>query len=366
MTMSGDWLTTPHAQSGPPPARTAAQQYKNVQVLKDMPAALMTQTMHLIQGELGVECQFCHIWEEWDREDRPMKQVARRMLAMTAEINRTQFGGAQVITCYTCHRGSPKPVNMVILPVPKPPSVENPPPPALLPDVDQVLARYIQALGGERALRRVETRVITGKRDIPTGPGGMIPMPADVELYQKGPNLTLNVYKTGKFTISDGFDGTTAWTKNAAGVVATPPSPDSSRVRRAANLQLPLELKAVYTRMLVTGIEPVNGHEAYVVVAVPADDLPERLYFDRQSGLLLRTATMLATAVGMSPFETNYEDYRVTQSGAKVPYVIRMNPAGPRTEIPTVSTLRVTKVQEGVPLDDRMFARPASLAGGRP
>jgi hypothetical protein len=46
--------------------------------------------------------------------------------------------------------------------------------------------------------------------------------------------------------------------------------------------------------------------------------------------------------------------------------LIRMTPAGPRTEIPTSSTLRVAKVQEGIALDDQMFARPASLAGGTP
>jgi hypothetical protein len=338
--------------------RTAAQQFKNVQVLTDIPAALMNPTMHLIQGQLGVECQFCHIWEEWDREDKPMKQVARRMLAMTADLNRSQFNGNQVITCYTCHRGNPKPVSVVALPAPKPPSVDNPPPRPVLPRVDQILAKYVEALGGEQALRRVSSRHIVATRDIPTGPGGVDPMPASAELYQKAPNLTMNVYRTATFSIADGFDGTTAWARNMAGVVTTPPMPDRERVRRAADFYEPLDLRREYTRLAVSAIEKVMGRDAYVVTGYFEDDLPERLYFDVESGLLVRKATTLPTAVGLSPFEVTYEDYRPGPSGVRVPWVIRMTPAGPRTEIATSSTLRIQKVEEGVPLADDLFLRP--------
>ena len=343
-----------------PQVRPAQQPYKNVQVLRDLPPNQMTQTMHLIQGQIGVECQFCHIWEEWEREDKPMKQVARRMLAMVASLNKNSFGGAQVVTCYTCHRGSPTPVSTVILPVPRPPSVDNPPPAPVLPMVDEILRRYVQSLGGEAAVRKVTTRVVRGKRDIPTGPGGMIPMAADVEMYQKTPNLTLNVYKTEKFTISDGFDGTAAWSKNITGNVVTLQSPDQSRTTRGADFYAPLNIAEQYTRLTVVGIERVNGRDAYVVVGTLAGDTPERLYFDVQNGLLLRRATTLPTGVGTSPYEVNYEDYRVMKSGARFPFLIRMNPAGPRTEIPTTSTFRVLSVRENVALDDALFGRPSA------
>jgi photosynthetic reaction center cytochrome c subunit len=350
---------TPQAPALQPAVPTAAQQYKNIQVLKDLPADQLNQTMHLIEGSLGVECQFCHIWGEWDKDVKPMKSVARRMFAMMEGINKNLFAGAQKVTCYTCHRGSPDPVSMVVLPVPLPPSVDNPPPAPVLPTVDQILTKYIDALGGEQALRKVTTRVIMGTRDIPTGSGGMVPMPSEVEMYQKAPNLTLNVYKTATFVASDGFDGIYAWTKNMAGRVATLQDSDSERVRRAANLYQPIDLKNEYARMTVTAIEKINGRDAYVVAATPPNDLVERLYFDVQSGLLLRKASMVVSGVGMSPFEVNYEDYRTTKSGVKFPYLTRMYPAGPRTVVPSSSTLRVTVVQEGVAIDDKKFARPA-------
>lgn len=283
--------------------RTAEQQFKNIQVLKGVPASQINPSMHLIAGELGVECQFCHIWEKWDREDKPAKQVARRMLAMTADINKTMFGGEQVITCYTCHRGHPKPINTVVLPVPRPPSVDNPPPPPVLPAVDEILAKYIQSLGGEHALRRVTTRVMTGTRDIPSGPGGMIPLTTNVEIRQQAPNLFVATYATDKTMLTEGFDGVTAWTRGASGYVASMPAPEQGRFRRSASLYEPLDLAKNYSSMRVRGIETIGAHQAYVVVAVIDGDEPEELSFDTRTGLLLRRAWTIPTAAGKSPFQ---------------------------------------------------------------
>src|SRR5204863_82675 len=88
-----------------------------------------------------------------------------------------------------------------------------------LPTVDQILAKYITALGGEQAMRKVTTRVITATQEVPTGPGGTIPVPAKLERSLKAPNLVLDVYVADTFTVSDGFDGTTQWTKGQNGVV---------------------------------------------------------------------------------------------------------------------------------------------------
>lgn len=333
--------------------------FKNVQVLKDLPPNQMNPAMHLISGALGVGCQYCHILEQWERDDRPQKQIARSMIAMMSAINRNSFGGAQIVTCYTCHQGKPKPVNMVVLPVAAPPPHDAPesPPPAL-PELEEILSTYVRALGGEPALRKVTSRVITGKRDIPTGPGGLVPVPAEVTMYQKAPNLMLNVYRTEKFTSSDGFDGTTAWEQTAVGAVSDLPNPDGGRVRRRANFYEALELKQNYLRMEVTGIEKVGTRQAHVVVAFPEGDTPERLYFDTQTGLLLRRAWYLPTAAGPSPYEVDFEDYRDGGGGVKIPFVIRMNPAAQRTELGTGSTLRVEKVQNGVAIDDSRFTKP--------
>ena len=109
--------------------------------------------------------------------------------------------------------------------------------------------------------------------------------------------------------------------------------------------------------MEVRAIEKVGARDAYVVVGYPEGDTPERLYFDAQSGLLLRRAVYLPTAAGPSPFEMDFDDYR-DEGGVKIPFVIRMNPASQRTEIGTSSTLRVLKVQTNVAIDDARFTKP--------
>ena len=98
---------------------------------------------------------------------------------------------------------------------------------------------------------------------------------------------------------------------------------------------------------------------AYVVVGVPRGDTPESLYFDMQTGLLLRKQTVLPTPIGDSPYQVDFEDYRDTASGVKFPFLIHMNPANPRTELAPEATLRVSSVKDNAPIDDSKFTRPA-------
>ena len=356
------------AQQPPAPApgpsdregKKAEEVYKNIQVLQGTPAEDLIQTMHLIKGAIGVDCEYCHVMTPAGRlaekDDLEPKQTARKMIKMVQELNRSQFGGAQLVTCYTCHRGSPIPLATPVLPVHFEP--EKPAPD--LPGVDEILGKYVKALGGEQAIRRVTSRVVTATEDIATGAGGSVPTPARVEMYSKAPNLILNVYHTAKYTISSGFDGTGAWAQDMNGVVTKPLKLDDARARRDADFFGSLNLKKKYSDLAVSGVETVNHREAYVVTAMPENDSSEQLYFDKQTGLLLRKLTIVSTALGDSPMETNYDDYRDTGSGVKVPFLIRLYPFSLRTELQANSTVRVLKVQDNVPIASSKFVKPQS------
>ena len=339
--------------------KTAEQVYKNIKVMQGTPANELNQSMHLMKGAVGLDCIYCHIEREWDKDVKPPKEVARMMIVMMNDINMRQFGGRQVVTCNTCHNGHPVPAAMPVFPVFEPTVAPKP----ALPTVDQILAKYVEALGGEPALRKVTGRVITGTQYIPTGPGGVVPTPAAVERYLKAPNLAVTIYKAPTYAIAQGFDGTTAWSQDQAGRVTEPVKLDVGRSARAADFYEPLNLKREYAQLTVRGIEKVNGRDAYLVVGVPQGDKPESLYFDTQTGLLLRKQTVLPTPIGDSPFQMDFEDYRDTGSGVKVPFVIHMNPANARTELAPNATLRVTKVEDNVAIDSARFAKPAPPAG---
>jgi hypothetical protein len=343
-----------YAQQG----QTAEQVYKNIQVLTGTPAGDLNQAMHLMNAALGVVCEHCHVEGQQPLDDRPAKTTARRMMRMVKEINETQFGGRPMVTCFTCHRGSIKPVAVPdMVSFTEPPAVEAAP---KLPTVDDILSKYVDSLGGTAAIRKITTRVIKGTQYIATGPGGRLPVPAIVEQYRKAPNLYVNVYRTPTFTISDGFDGKTAWAQDQNGRVTELPMPERARAAREADFYEPLNLKAQYTGLVVTGLESVNGRDALVLMGVPRGDNPEKLYFDAQSGLLLRKTTYLTTQTGGSPFRKNFDDYRPSGAGVKAPFTIVLDPAGPRMLLWPTATLRVTGIEENVPIDDAKFMRPAS------
>src|SRR2546422_3702451 len=150
------WLLVQAGPAQKPPM--AEQVFKNVQVLKGIPVDEFMSTMGIFSAALGMSCEDCHAsndtkWENDALDTSPKKRTARRMVMMMAAINKDNFGGRQMVTCYSCHRGinSPKitPNLTTLYNMPdEPDDVITPAPGA--PSADQGLDRYIQAIGGAR------------------------------------------------------------------------------------------------------------------------------------------------------------------------------------------------------------------------
>src|SRR5262245_45166901 len=197
--------STARAQN-PQPPRTAAQAFKNIQVLKDMPASQLQSAMSFIAASLGVECTHCHTPPAMEKDDKPAKQTARRMLAMVNEINKN-FGDKTLVNCATCHRGQLRPTTIPPLPSLASPIVSSSPAAAsALPTVDEILARYIKAIGGEHALSKVKTRKRSGAVEV-AGLQGTF------ELSEAAPNKQL---LTGSLpppagSVTQAFDGSAGW-----------------------------------------------------------------------------------------------------------------------------------------------------------
>src|SRR5215472_18761639 len=92
--------------------KTAEQQFKNIQILKTIPADQLIPSMQFIAGSLGVECEFCHVEGAFDKDDKKPKQAARKMIQMMMAINKDNFEDHREVTCNTCHRGSPHPASI--------------------------------------------------------------------------------------------------------------------------------------------------------------------------------------------------------------------------------------------------------------
>jgi len=107
--------------------KPAGEVFKNIKVLKSLPAGQLRGVMGAWSRSLGIRCEHCHIEGQFDKDDLPAKQVAREMVQMTGKINNDLLKGIKglksdnpQINCYTCHRGSVKPETAIPAPPPRP------------------------------------------------------------------------------------------------------------------------------------------------------------------------------------------------------------------------------------------------------
>src|ERR1700683_3375635 len=156
-------------QSGATPATDAAgpkkaeEQFKNIQTLKGIPADQLIPAMQFITASLGVECEFCHVQGAFEKDDKKPKQTARKMMEMMFAINKDNFEGHREVTCYSCHRGSVDPVGtpvvMTVEPKPGAEEAKNSEGGETIeiggPGADDLIDKYLQAVGGAAAIDKV-------------------------------------------------------------------------------------------------------------------------------------------------------------------------------------------------------------------
>src|SRR2546425_3416059 len=193
--------------------------FKNVQVLKGIPVDEFMSTMGVFSAALGMSCEDCHAsndskWENYALDTSPRKQMARRMIRMVTTINKDNFGGRQMITCWTCHRGinSPKitPNLATLYSLPDDPDdVITQAPNA--PSVDEILDKYVKALGGADRLNPVTSFVAKGTR-VGYGPEGT---PRGVEIYAKAPGQRTTVIHTSNGDNITAVCGGKGWSPRA-------------------------------------------------------------------------------------------------------------------------------------------------------
>jgi hypothetical protein len=87
------------------PEQTAGERFKNVKVLKDVPASQFLDSMGSFSMSLGKNCEFCHVQGKMDSDEKKEKVTARKMIEMTHHINEQNFNGKMEVRCYTCHKG---------------------------------------------------------------------------------------------------------------------------------------------------------------------------------------------------------------------------------------------------------------------
>jgi len=335
-------------QEQTPAPKSAAQQFKNVQVLKDIPTDQLIPTMQFIGGALGVDCEFCHVEHAMDKDDKKEKQTARKMIEMELAINKAHFKNEIEVTCYTCHRGSPHPVGIPILTVNagKMPEHEHHEISAQesLPSADQILDKYLAAVGGADALHKVRTRVQKGTVD---AMGQQYP----IEIYSEAPEKRLSISHPSFGESVTAFNGQAGWLTTPRGVHSMN-SAEQQSARIDAQIYLPARLRELYQEFKVLAGETIESHSTFLVTAKGVSTPPLRMFFDKQTGLLLRMIRYTETPLGRNPLQVDYADYR-DAGGLKLPYQWTL------TRTNGSFTIRINSIQQNVPIDEKLFVTPA-------
>jgi photosynthetic reaction center cytochrome c subunit len=329
--------------------KTAEQQFKNIQVLKDIPADQLIPTMQFIAASLGVQCDFCHVEHEMQKDDKKEKLTARKMIAMELAINKGHFDSKVMVTCYTCHRGTPHPVGtpLVGAEAPKPaPHVhdEEAETHANLPTAEQLLDKYLAAVGGAAALEKIKTRVEKGTIDA-------MGMQSPIEVYSEAPDKRVSIFHMQGGSSVTAFNGEVGWLSIPGGFHRMT-GPEREAARMDAQFYFPARLPELYKEFHVRPGEDLDGHATFLVSATAPGRPPLQLYLDQKTGLLLRLVRYVVTPLGRNPTRIDYADYRET-GGVKIPY--RWTLARPNG----LFTIKIDHVEQNIPIDQKLFLPPA-------
>jgi hypothetical protein len=346
----------PTASQTAPPTKTVEQVHKNIQVLKGLPESQLTSVMNYMAASLGVRCNYCHVNKngEWDyaSDEIGEKKTAREMITMLTGINKNFFRGNPEVSCYTCHRGRTSVAHTLSMPLPTPEPRPSPAPspagsPAPNPTADQIIEKYYQAIGGAAALDKLKSRVMKGT--LVANNGNEI----GYELDQSGSDSVLAILTTPAGVIERGFDGTVGWEKSARGVREL--SSDESRyLRRYPALYADLKLKEQFSNLRFGGKPKIDGRDVYALRVTTTTGQRETLFFDVETGLLVRRTTSMTTPVGTIPEQVDFSDYRDVD-GMKLPFTIKVSAIDP-----TYSVVRkITEIKLNVTIDPKRFSKPA-------
>lgn len=343
---------------GPKP-QLAEQVFRNVQVLKGIPVDQFMSTMGIFSAALGMSCEDCHAtndstWKNYALDTSGKKLVARRMILMMSRINKENFGGRQVVTCFSCHRGANRPkitpnfATLYTTPI-DPDDIVDPAPGAL--SADQIFDKYIQALGGAQRLTSLTSFIAHG-----TSAGyGPESAKRPVEIYAKAPNQRSTVTHTMNGESTTTYNGKAGWIAAPLRPVPVLALAGSSLegVRVDAELSFPARIRQVLTKWRVGFASTIDDRDMNVVQGTGADGAIATFYFDTESGLLVRMVRYSNSPVGRIPTQIDYADYREV-AGIRMPHRWTV------TWLDGKETFELTDVQPNVPIAAEKFTKPAS------
>lgn len=342
--------------------QTAGEAFKNVttSTLKGLTVSDFLGSMGVMAAALGYDCADCHPSAGSDRVDwvfdTPKKKTARKMVEMVATINKTNFGGAQMVTCFTCHHGRDLPTTTIALdklygtPNDEKSDVITP---VQGSSADQIFDKYIQALGGAQKLAGLTSFVATGTSLGYEGLGGG----GSFQIYAKAPDQrTVLIEFKDHPERGDNtrvYNGKVGWIKSPRGLLSEFELSGSELegARFEALLAFPGQIKTALRTWRVGADDTINDKDYHVVQGSGPNGFLATLYFDKDTNLLTRVVRYSVSPIGRIPSQMDYADYRDV-NGIKFPFQYTFS------WLDGKDAFKITDLKTNVPIDASKFAKP--------
>ncbi len=348
-----------NSQATPQQEKTIEQTHKDIQALKGLPDSQLPHIMNYFNASLGVQCNFCHVRENNAMEfakDHEHKTIAREMIKMVQDINQRDFKGRSVVSCYTCHQGKPIPTATLAFPLPAPMGAGGPRPPGAAPGAppaaatpaptaEQVWDKYVAAVGGKEAIAKLSNRVVKGSFDM--GGGRVMDLVITTEAGKIHSAL-----KSQQGEMAGALNGTNGWLKGPRGINEMGRNDVVNAKALMENLEV-IKLSEPYPKLTLSRRRAKIGDRDALVMTGSRDGKSLTLFFDAETGLLLRKSETSTLLVGSIPEQVDYEDYQMVD-GVKLPMTIKtFSVIGGNT-----GTRKLTEVKHNVSIDGTIFNAP--------
>ncbi|MES1255163.1 MAG: photosynthetic reaction center cytochrome c subunit family protein [Acidobacteriota bacterium] len=356
------------AKPAAPTGEMSEQIFKNIQVLKGIPVDEFMGTMGVFTTSLSLCCSNCHTGAgtsnpKWE-DDPPRKKTARRMIEMVQTINKTHFGGRQVVTCWTCHRGQLSPAVTAPLDFAYGEAV------VVLPDLlprattggstlDEIFSKYITALGGQARLDALTSYTAKGKSLLFVEVGDGNP----AEIFAKADGHVTTFVHQQEGDVVRAFDGTNAWWQIP--LTVTPQYKLNATLLEGAKfdaaMAFPWKIRNFFgaNGWRVAYPTTIDGTEVDVIQGNTPAGMIGTLYFDKKTGLLKRYIRYAKTMVGRIPTQVDYADYRPV-AGVMMPFKYSYAWVSERDD------WTMTSYEPNVAIDAAKFGRPDPKTAGDP
>jgi hypothetical protein len=216
------------------------------------------------------------------------------------------------------------------------------------PTAQQLIERYVEAIGGRSAWEKLKSRTSLGTIEIAS-----MNLSGTVMIHEKSPSKILEAVILAGSELQQGYDGSTGWSEDPQNGVREKTGIELAETKRDADFYHPLHLEKIYLKLDARGTEKIGAGDAYLVEGSLPEGGSDKIYFDKKSGLIVRVITMHHTPEGVETVQEDISDYRDVD-GIKLPFTIEQTGSQSRF------TIRFDQVRHNVDLDDSEFSKPAA------